>query len=112
MLRRRYGTVRGRAWIGRALLVVGIAGGGAALASLRIYGPLADARAALVAGQPVLRSVPTDAQQAQEQKPLAAGTLVVVEQDFLGWVKVDLRSGETGWLRHGDLVPLYAVPSA
>jgi len=56
--------------------------------------------------------VPTDAEQKQQQKPLAAGTLVVVERDFLGWVKVGLRGGESGWLRHADLVPLYAAPSA
>jgi hypothetical protein len=30
----------------------------------------------------------------------------------LGWVKVALRSGETGWLRRGDVVPLYRAPQA
>ena len=76
------------------------------------YGPLADPAAALVAANPILRSVPTDAEPPQQQKPLPAGTLVVVERDFLGWTKVYLRSGESGWLRRGDLVPLYAAPSA
>jgi len=60
----------------------------------------------------VLRSVPTEAEPAAQQKPLPAGTLVVVEGDFLGWTKVELDGGETGWLRRGDLVPLYGVPSA
>jgi hypothetical protein len=111
-VRRRYRTVRGRAWLAPALLVLGgVLTAGSALA-LRAYGTLGDPRAAVVAGQPVLRSVPTDAETAQQQKPLPAGTLVVVEQDFLGWVKVGLRDGETGWVRHGDLVPLYAAPSA
>jgi len=55
-------------------------------------------------GQPTLRSfVPTHAEQKQQQKPLAAGTLVVVERDFLGWVKVDLRGGESAGSRHADL---------
>jgi len=109
-LRRRYhaGHARG----GPALAVVGLLVAGAALLSLRAYGALADPRAALVAGQPVLRSVPTEAEPAAQQKPLPAGTLVVVEGDFLGWTKVELDGGETGWLRRGDLVPLYGVPSA
>lgn len=112
MLRWRYGRAAGPRWTAVALLAVGGVGGSAALLNLRAYGTLADPRAALVAGQPVLRSVPTDAEQAQQQRPIAAGTLLVAEQDFLGWVKVGLPSGESGWLRRGDLVPLYAAPSA
>lgn len=112
LLRQRYRSGPSRRWIGLVPLVVGAVIGGTAAVGLRAYGPLADPRAALLAAQPVLRSVPTDAEQSQQQKPLAAGTLVVVEQDFLGWVKVGLRGGETGWLRQGDVVPLYAAPSA
>jgi hypothetical protein len=108
-LQRRYGSRRARG--GLVLAVIGGGIGAAALFSLHAYGALADLRAAVVAGQPVLRSVPTEAEPAAQQKPLAAGTLVVVEQDFLGWTKVGLESGETGWLRHGDLVPLYAAPT-
>jgi hypothetical protein len=111
VLRRRYGNAPGRSRLAMALLVAGIALGGTAAAGLHAYGPLADPRAALVAGQPLLRSVPTDAEAAQQQKPLAPGTLVLVERDFLGWLKVDLRGGESGWLRQGDVVPLYAAPS-
>ena len=111
-LRSRYRVTAGRTRLAGALLIVGPVLGVAALLSLHAYGPLADPRAALVAEQTVLRSVPTDAERAQQQKALAAGTLVVVEQDFLGWVKVGLRGGETGWVRHGDVVPLYAAPSA
>ena len=112
VLQRRYRTVPARSWVGAAALMAGIALAGTSALALRAYGPLADPQAALVAGQPVLRSVPTDAEAAPQQKPLAAGTLVVVERDFLSWVKVGLNSGETGWLRHGDIVPLYAPPSA
>jgi hypothetical protein len=122
LLRRRYRVVPARGsrspglraglWIGAGALASGIVLGGTAALALRAYGPLADPRAALVGGQPLLRSLPTDAEAAPQQRPLAAGTLVVVERDFLGWVNVGLRSGETGWLRHGDIVPLYAPPSA
>jgi hypothetical protein len=112
MLRRRYDGAGSGGRLGLALLAAGVVVGAAALISLRSYGALADPGAAIVAGEPVLRAVPTDAEPAPQQQPLAAGTLVVVERDFLGWVKIGLRSGETGWLRHGDLVPLYAAPSA
>jgi len=112
VLRRRYAGARGFGWAAPALVGFAIALGGLAAFSLHTYGRLADPRCALVAGAPVLRSVPTEAEAEQQQKPLPAGTLVLVEQDFLGWVKVALRGGETGWLRHGDLVPLYAAPSA
>jgi hypothetical protein len=111
-LRRRYGGAAGPRWLAWALVAVGTVIAGSALLSLHAYGMLADTRVAMVAGRPVLRSVPTDAEPAQQQKPLPAGTLIVVEQEFLGWLKVGLPSGETGWLRHGDLVPLYAAPSA
>lgn len=112
MVRRRYGATPRLARLGPVALLGGLALAGTATFSLHAYGPLADPRAALVAGQPLLRSVPTDAEAAQQQKPLPAGTLVLAEREFLGWMKVTLRGGETGWLRHGDLVPLYAAPSA
>jgi hypothetical protein len=113
VLRRRNAT-RGprRNALSLALAVVGVVGMLTALAALHRYGPLADVRAAVVAGAPSLRSVPTDAEQPQQQRPLAAGTVVIVERDFLGWVKVNLGDGETGWLRHADLVPLYRAPTA
>ena len=38
--------------------------------------------------------------------------VVVVERDFLGWVKVDARRGEIGWVRRRDLVPLYGAGEA
>jgi hypothetical protein len=111
LLLQRYRSAPRYRWLTLAPLLAGAVIGGSAAVGLRAYGPLADPRAALVVEQPLLRSVPTDAEQSQRQRLLAAGTLVVVEQDFLGWVKVGLRGGETGWLRRGDLVPLYAAPS-
>ena len=111
VLRRRYAGAPGVPWRAWMLVAVSAALGASALVSLRTYGMLADARAAMVAEQAILRSVPTDAEPAQQQRSLPAGALVVVEQEFLGWQKVGLSSGETGWLRKGDLVPLYAAPS-
>jgi len=112
MLRRRYAAGPRRRAPGLAIAVMGLAGMLTAGAALHRYGPLADPRAAVVAGAPSLHSVPTEAEQPQQARPIAAGTLVIVERDFLGWVKVGLRDGETGWLRHADLVPLYQAPTA
>jgi hypothetical protein len=109
-LRRYYGRATRRRWPAVALSFGGIAVGAAALLALRAYGPLADPRGAVVAGQAVLRSVPTDA-EAPQQRPIPAGSSGVAERSFLGWTKIRFSSGESGWVRSGDLVPLYAAPS-
>jgi BatD DUF11 like domain len=115
MLRQRY---RGHASTNgfrcaSALLACGAIGALMAVLALRQYGPLANPGAAVVAQATTLRSVPTEAQSAQQEKPLAAGTLVVTQKNFLGWTHVVRGGGEAGWLRRTDLVPLYggAVPS-
>jgi hypothetical protein len=63
----------------------------------------------VIARATVLRSVPTDAENTQQQTPLAAGMVVMMQKDFLGWVKIARGNGETGWLRRADVVPLYGV---
>jgi hypothetical protein len=112
LVRARYGASGGA--VGRlaiALVVLGSAGTAAAITALHAYGPLADPRVALVVGDPTLRSVPTDAEAVQAEKHVQAGTLAFVgREEFLGWTKVALRGGETGWLRRGDVVPLYMAP--
>lgn len=75
--------------------------------ALRAYGPLADPAVAVVAARTELRSVPTAA--AQAQRPIDAGALVTVGKQFLDWVQVRRPDGEVGWLRKGDLVPIYAA---
>ncbi len=111
-LRRHYRPGTGLRWPATAFALGGIAIGSAALLALHAYGPLADPRAAVVAGRAVLRSVPTDAEAAQQQRPIPAGSSGVAERSFLGWTKIQLRSGESGWVRSGDLVPLYAAPAS
>ena len=80
--------------------------------SLQQYGILARPNAAMVAESGVLRSVPTEAQEEQAQRPIVAGTLVEQTGRFLGWVKVQLPSGESGWLREDALVAFYESPPA
>src|SRR5262249_41043862 len=105
-----YRHATGRQWPSTALSLGGVLVGAAALLALRAYGPLADPRAAVVAAQAALRSVPTDAEAAQQQRPIPPGAFSIAERSFLGWTKIDLSSGESGWVRSGDLVPLYAAP--
>lgn len=114
LLQQRYQSDRSVARIrsGRGLLACGVIGMCLALIALQQYGPLANPSAAIVAQATALRAVPTDADGAQQPAPLAAGTVVVSQKAFLGWVKVARANGETGWLRGSDLVPLYAAPSA
>jgi len=84
----------------------------AAVVALRTYGPLADPAAALLVREARLRSVPTDAEAPQAERPLAAGALVVVRGQFLGWRRVHRANGEEGWLREAALIPLYAPPAS
>jgi len=81
--------------------------GAVAWASLRQYGALADPGAALLATPAALRSVPTDAESAAPPRALPAGAVVVVDRHFLGWARVTLADGESGWLRSDALVPFW-----
>ncbi len=110
-LRRRYASAvpEGGGLLASALLTAGAITGLAAIVSLHTYGPLAEPGAALVAEQTVLRSVPTDAQEAQQHRPLTPGAVVVTGKPFLGWTKVTLATGESGWTRTTELVPLYGA---
>jgi len=78
-----------------------------ALAGWLAYGPVNDARAAIAWRAGTLRSIPTEADTAQKTTPLAAGTLAVVDQTFLGWRHLTFESGASGWVRAEDLVPIW-----
>ncbi len=80
---------------------------GAATFSLHTYGPLADPAAVFVWKASMLRSIPTEADTAQKTSPLSAGSIAVAEKTFLGWTKVGFPGGQSGWVRNGDLIPLY-----
>ena len=78
-----------------------------AVTSLFTYGPATDARAAIAWRASTLRSIPTEADTTQKTTPLAAGSLAAVDQKFLGWRHLTFSSGQTGWVRAEDLVPLW-----
>jgi tetratricopeptide (TPR) repeat protein len=97
-------------WMRPAALAA--AGAGLVLAlvaatSLHFYGDTVDPRAALAWHQVLLRSIPTEADTQQKTSSLPAGSLAVVDKEFLGWVRLAFANGQTGWVRREDIVWLY-----
>ena len=78
-----------------------------AVMSLRFYGDAADPRAAIAWHQVLLRSIPTEVDTQQKTSSLPAGSLAVVDKEFLGWVRLAFGNGQTGWVRQQDIVWLY-----
>ena len=100
---------RGQGWrVGAGLAaLLAVALGAAAGVSLRAYGLLAESNIAVVAQNTLLRSVPTEATSAQKTVPLPAGSLAVVDKEFLGWSRLVFPNGQTGWVRADAVVPVY-----
>ena len=97
-------------WLRRGaelMMVLAVVLGGSALMSMRTYGLLVQRDIAVVAQNTVLRSVPTEATNAQKTSPLPAGSLAVVDQAFLGWSRLVFPNGQTGWVRTDAVVTLY-----
>lgn len=92
---------------GHALLLLGAAALTAGLLAVRAHGPLAHTDAALVWRTANLRAVPTDAGDQKVVAELPAGTVARVDTAFLGWRRVLLADGNTGWTRAEALVPLW-----
>jgi tetratricopeptide (TPR) repeat protein len=88
-------------------LVLALGLGAAALTGRSTYGPIAHPQAALVWHDSVLRSIPTEADTTQKTTPLGAGTIGIIDQTFLGWVRLSFTNGQTGWVRQDDLVRLW-----
>jgi tetratricopeptide (TPR) repeat protein len=72
-----------------------------------LYGPARDARAVIVPAAVTMRSIPTDLDIDQETSPLAAGSLAIVEHEFLGWSHLAFPNGQTGWVRTESLLRLW-----
>jgi hypothetical protein len=81
----------------------------AALLSIHLYSPTADLRAALIWKQTTLRSIPTEADTTQKTSPLSAGSIAVVDKTYLGWSRLAFSNGQTGWVRHEELVRLWRM---
>ena len=92
------------------LMTASIVAGTLSFASLYLYRSLADPRAAVVWRTSVLRSIPTEAAANQKSSPLPAGSIGVIDKDFLGWRRLAFSNGQTGWVHATDLVPLWRAP--
>ena len=82
----------------------------AALFALRAHGPLAHPDAVLVWKTTTLRAVPTDAGDQKVTASLTAGTIARIDKVFLGWRRLVLPDGNTGWVRTEPLVSLWQAP--
>jgi len=91
-------------------LVVGTIGLGLSTVSILQFGVLADPAGVVVREDSILRSIPTDVADAQQSRNLPAGEIGRVNETFLGWRRLELDSGETGWVRESILVPVYFSP--
>ncbi len=94
-------------WPAVVLLVLSLGVALAALLGWHLYGDAADARAVIVWRAGTLRSIPTEADTAQKTTPLAAGSLALADQSFLGWQHLAFEAGQAGWVRQEELVPLW-----
>ncbi len=92
-------------WFGAAALALVCSLG--CLGALRMLGPLASPQAAVTLPETSLKSIPSDIPQ-QEQKELAPLSQVIVTKQFLGWRLVRTTTGEEGWLRQEQMIPLYS----
>jgi hypothetical protein len=109
LLLRAYHTATGR-WTRRATvaaMATAIVLALSAMMSLHFYGVAANPRAAIAWHQILLRSVPTEADTQQKTSSLPAGSLGVVNKEFLGWARLVFDNGQTGWVRQQDIVWLY-----
>jgi hypothetical protein len=106
-----YGYLRRWAAVAAAVLALGaLAGGAAALAGFRAYGPTADPRAVVVWSSGTLRSIPTEADVAQKTTTLAAGSTAVADKEFLDWIRIRFPGGQTGWIPKAAAVYLWKFP--
>ncbi|MCX6937473.1 MAG: BatD family protein [Verrucomicrobia bacterium] len=91
-------------------LVAAIAGLFATGLALRAYGDAAHAETVLIWQDDTLRAVPTELGEQQVTSPLPAGTLARVDKSFLGWRRLVLKDGNTGWVRSEALIGLWSQP--
>lgn len=102
-----HGGGRGIVRAGHATFLLGALVLGSAWLASRAHGPAASPDAVLVWRAATLRAVPTDAGEQKVTAELPAGTVARVDKAFLGWRRVVLADGNTGWVRAEPLVALW-----
>ncbi len=96
-----------RRWGAFTALLLGVLLAVTAVLGLRAYGETADASAVIVWRAGVLRSIPTEADTSQKTTPLPAGSVALVDKEFIDWRRLAFDNGQTGWVRKDDLVGLW-----
>lgn len=102
-----HGGGRGIVRAGHATFLIGALVLGASWLAVRAHGASASPDAVLVWRAATLRAVPTDAGEQKVVAELPAGTVARVDKAFLGWRRVVLPDGNTGWVRAEPLVALW-----
>ncbi len=93
--------------VGHSTLLAATLALGASLLALHAHGAAASPGAVLVWRAATLRAVPTDVGDQKVTAELPAGTLARVDKEFLGWRRVVLPDGNSGWVRAEPLVSLW-----
>jgi hypothetical protein len=100
-------------WSAAAAAAVTVVVAMVAALSLDAYGNTADPRAVITWQAGSLRSIPTEADTAQKTTALAAGSVGVIDKTFpLGWDRLVFPNGQTGWVRHDTVVPIWTDRSS
>ena len=102
-----HGGGRGIVRAGHATFLLGTLTLGASWLAVRAHGASASPDAVLVWRAATLRAVPTDAGEQKVTAELPAGTIARVDKAFLGWRRVVLADGNSGWVRAEPLVALW-----
>lgn len=91
---------------GAAALLAGVAatGGGMGVGG---YGAAAWRDAALLRGVAPLRPLPVDTPADEAPATLGPATVGHADRAFLGWVRLRLGDGRTGWVHRGALIPVW-----
>jgi hypothetical protein len=107
-----YGAVRGP-WIARAsmaLLAASLIFGTISWEAWRTYGVAGDSQSVMAWRATMMRSIPTEADARPTTALLPAGALAIADKSFLGWVHLTAPSGASGWVRSGEVIPLWRAP--
>lgn len=101
---RRTAWVLAAAW---SAVVLSFCGSVTAFAGWQAYSSAADTRSVVVWRASTLRSIPTEADTTQKTTAIAAGSVARVTKSLLTWRQLTFENGQTGWVRVGELVPLW-----
>lgn len=97
---------------GRSAVIAGIALLAISVTSWNAWGDLRRPNVAMLVEGISLSPAPTDLVKDRETLPMNAGSLTLLQANFLGWKQVDLLglpAGKvTGWVRAPYVMPLYA----